>query len=520
MLFRQGDASESGIYIIVAGALGLYRQDEAPDGGADGPPLLTNVLHEGESVGDVDVMDAAARSVSAIAQAPQGCRLVVVSRALFLSFVAAHPRSLHTYLTQAIARLWRVAHFVLADYLALPRAAQERLPLGSGTGSGADGQAAAALAGTDASPACEADLASLATGIHAAALAAAAEHMRLAPGQQLYGDHEPADALFVLVSGAVTADAVPWPAGTGVASPPVVAPALVGAAAFLSRTPRRETLRCARLHTDESGAEVDTADGAIVWAFGPQQLDALLHANPAAFVALLLAAAGSLSPVIRRFIALGLNRVWLASGDSAFTRDAPASSLYILISGRVRLLRDAPSTSGGAGGAPSADNTGGSSSSSSSTDVSATMSATMSDVLFSSGADGAPGPGFFAGEEAGRGDAIGEASLLAGGVYDATALCVRDSELVRMSRAAFQLITARYPAAAARLLEAMARKLTRSAGGGASLRAGLRPGSSVVPQPGAWRRPDLVTICVLPAAGYGTQKRCSHRISPPLCRLM
>ena len=171
MLFRQGDASESGIYIIVAGALGLYRQDEAPDGGADGPPLLTNVLHEGESVGDVDVMDAAARSVSAIAQAPQGCRLVVVSRALFLSFVAAHPRSLHTYLTQAIARLWRVAHFVLADYLALPRAAQERLPLGSGTGSGADGQAAAALAGTDASPACEADLASLATGIHAAALA-------------------------------------------------------------------------------------------------------------------------------------------------------------------------------------------------------------------------------------------------------------------------------------------------------------------------------------------------------------
>lgn len=42
-----------------------------------------------------------------------------VSRPLFLSFVAAHPRALLLYLQQGLARLWRVAHFMLSDFLAL-----------------------------------------------------------------------------------------------------------------------------------------------------------------------------------------------------------------------------------------------------------------------------------------------------------------------------------------------------------------------------------------------------------------
>lgn len=37
-----------------------------------------------------------------------------------------------------------------------------------------------------------------------------------------------------------------------------------------------------------------------------------------AFLELLLLAARSLGPVIRRFISLGLNRVWLKAGDPAY----------------------------------------------------------------------------------------------------------------------------------------------------------------------------------------------------------
>lgn len=50
-----------------------------------------------------------------------------------------------------------------------------------------------------------------------------------------------------------------------------------------------------------------------------------LHTLPAvqeessdAFVDLLLLAARALGPVIRRFISLGLNRVWLKAGDTAY----------------------------------------------------------------------------------------------------------------------------------------------------------------------------------------------------------
>ena len=42
-----------------------------------------------------------------------------VSRTLFLEFVRAHPRALLLYLQQGLARLWRVAHFMLSDYLQL-----------------------------------------------------------------------------------------------------------------------------------------------------------------------------------------------------------------------------------------------------------------------------------------------------------------------------------------------------------------------------------------------------------------
>lgn len=44
-----------------------------------------------------------------------------------------------------------------------------------------------------------------------------------------------------------------------------------------------------------------------------------------AFVDLLLLAARALGPVIRRFISLGLNRVWLKAGDTAYKCASPLS---------------------------------------------------------------------------------------------------------------------------------------------------------------------------------------------------
>lgn len=43
-----------------------------------------------------------------------------ISQRLFLDFIAAKPRTLQIYLQKAMARLWRVAHFVLSDFLDMP----------------------------------------------------------------------------------------------------------------------------------------------------------------------------------------------------------------------------------------------------------------------------------------------------------------------------------------------------------------------------------------------------------------
>lgn len=44
-------------------------------------------------------------------------------------------------------------------------------------------------------------------------------------------------------------------------------------------------------------------------------------------------------------------------------------------------------------------------------------------------------------EEVGRGEAVGAVWAITGGAHDTSALCVRDSELVRMSRQAFRVIS-------------------------------------------------------------------------------
>lgn len=95
---------------------------------------------------------------------------------------------------------------------------------------------------------------------HSAAISAVGKRVNLRADEPLYIDRAPADYFYLLTSGRVRADAVPWPAGTGVAPPPLETPALLGASSFLSRTARRETVR---------------ADGPVsLIAIGPQELEA------------------------------------------------------------------------------------------------------------------------------------------------------------------------------------------------------------------------------------------------------
>ncbi|MEW5319461.1 MAG: hypothetical protein WDW38_010611 [Sanguina aurantia] len=94
VLFRKGDQSESGIFIVVHGTLGVFLESHSSI-----EPTHANTLRYGESVGDLDVVDGALRSVTCIAL-EQGCMLVQVSRSLFMDFIQRHPRALLLYLQQ------------------------------------------------------------------------------------------------------------------------------------------------------------------------------------------------------------------------------------------------------------------------------------------------------------------------------------------------------------------------------------------------------------------------------------
>ena len=89
-LFSVGDSSAPGIFIVVEGGLGVYLQD-------GGQRLQTNVLQVGETVGDLDVLDGATRSMTCIAT-EEGALLTQVSRDLFVAFIVGKPRTLQIYL--------------------------------------------------------------------------------------------------------------------------------------------------------------------------------------------------------------------------------------------------------------------------------------------------------------------------------------------------------------------------------------------------------------------------------------
>ena len=67
-------------------------------------------------------------------------------------------------------------------------------------------------------------------------------------------------------------------------------------------------------------------------SIGAAELAALKERAPAAYIATLLAASCSLAHLLRQFISLGLNRVWLSAGEAAYVQGEEATSMFVLIS--------------------------------------------------------------------------------------------------------------------------------------------------------------------------------------------
>eukprot|EP00884_Botryococcus_braunii_P018904 jgi/Botrbrau1/5698/Bobra.0071s0031.1 len=272
------------------------------------------------------------------------------------------------------------------------------------------------------------------------------QHLRLAAGDILHAKDDIARHFYVVLEGHLLAERPRQ--GNALNEAALISPgSVVNCSAFISSTRSRMSV-----HALESCSLV---------AFAVPELEILQGDDHDTYLDLLFCAARALGPVIRTFVSLGLSRHWLSAGSTVFRQGEEARSLYMVISGRLRILRE----------------------------------------------DTSRRPPVVVEDEASRGEAVGAVLTLSGGAYDTTALCVRDADLVQMSKGAFEIVCTRFPKAAARMLAAMARKLATASAARISPgqvdnagRVGLTASDAARAEMGAEkRRKEIVTIALLPA---------------------
>jgi CRP-like cAMP-binding protein len=105
-LFAHDDAGDDGMFVVIRGSLGVYR---------DG--TLISQYVRGESCGEFSMLTGARRihTVKALSEV----QLIKLPAALFSQFVAQRPGAFVSFMLTNVIRQWRLAHFVLHDFFRL-----------------------------------------------------------------------------------------------------------------------------------------------------------------------------------------------------------------------------------------------------------------------------------------------------------------------------------------------------------------------------------------------------------------
>lgn len=352
--YKSGDSGDSGIFFIVEGQVSVYGQN---------PKLLLSVLLPGESFGETELFEEKERQVSVIAAAPS--ELVQISRESFLGIVGKHPESLISFIRTTMARHWKVASFVLDHYFRFNLDKQARA------------YASDSLAGlfSDNLPGADSVF---------------ENELELNAGDLLYvKGSKKTNKIFVLVSGSacVYCDGEIESRKGQDLGPGTV----FGSISFFLRCPRVETVRV-------------LSRSKFLWCT-IQQLE--LRAQDYGST-LALKVATLICPKISNFQSIGFSRAWFTAGETLFAAGSPADALYIVMSGRIRIIEDRP------------------------------------------------GPF----QELGRGECVGEMSFLTNRkTHSLTAIALRDSILVRISRKSLDNLVGQNPHILKKLSETMANRI-------------------------------------------------------------
>lgn len=275
----------------------------------------------------------------------------------------------------------------------------------------------------------------------------------LAPGDVLIRQGETGDDLFLVIAGAVDVE-VEHPDGPRTVVDTIGEGGVVGELALLTGQPRNATV-VAREETDV--ARLARTDFERLASRHPKALNVFLHRvlprlRRTQLVRVLTELFGDLEPAA--IADLETELVWtdLRGGATLFREGDRGEDVYIVVNGRLRVTMTDPNAPGG------------------------------QRVV----------------EEAGRGSAVGELALLTGETRAATVTAVRDTDLLRLSRASFDRLLDRHPRAMLQIARAAAWRLRH---------AGLRA------QRG---RPSATSFALLPAGPQAPHARLAERLTEAL----
>ncbi|HEX4884903.1 MAG TPA: cyclic nucleotide-binding and patatin-like phospholipase domain-containing protein [Casimicrobiaceae bacterium] len=248
----------------------------------------------------------------------------------------------------------------------------------------------------------------------------------LPPGATLMRQGDAGDDMFLVLTGRVAVQVV-----TAADEPTVVDEiepgGVVGEMALLTGQPRTATVVAL---TPVDVACLARRDFEALAAHHPEALNLFLHRvlprlRRTQLVGVLTELFGALGAQAQKNLEQHLEWREIAGGETLFRQGDPGDDVYIVVNGRLRVSVD----------------------------------------------DDGPVPGRRVLEEVGRGQAVGEVSLLTGEARAATVTAVRDSDLLRLSRASFDELLDRHPRPMMTIARAAAKRLRD-----ASLRTQRPPG--------------------------------------------
>jgi NTE family protein/lysophospholipid hydrolase len=238
-------------------------------------------------------------------------------------------------------------------------------------------------------------------------LVSSVEPVELPAGEVLFRQGDPGNALYIVRSGTLQVS-LTLPSGEQQALDTLGEGEVVGEMAVLHRRPRAATVHaltgCSLLRLSAQAIEA-------LFAASPQAhsllVDAASRRLPSLYLASVPIFAGLDADSLREFD-LETNWVRLAGGEMLFRQGDPADYVYVVVRGRLAVVA----------------------------------------------ADGTQHV-----RHLGHGDIVGEVAIFTGEARNATVRAVRDSELVRLSRASVHQFLERHPRGAIELIRMMARRV-------------------------------------------------------------